>query len=224
MRRSVFFALIAAGAAVTAAPASAQNVQVEADGTVQVGFPGANCAVYYDQRGRRLSSRPGCNAGHLQRADDAVARRFGPGGPGGPGYDPVGRPNVSIDRDGRGRVEFYERRCTVRYDRRGDRDGADRQCVREQLARADVAMAAYRREHGYDRPNWGTIPPWEGPRQPRLWISPRDGHGSVYFDRGCTVRYDRNGRREGADRGCGRRQLDWADDAMRIYRRQQGPR
>ncbi|HST35294.1 MAG TPA: hypothetical protein VLK25_01505, partial [Allosphingosinicella sp.] len=111
-----------------------------------------------------------------------------------------------------------------RYDRRGERDGADRQCSREQIGRADVAMRAYRHDQGYDRPDWGTIPPWNGPRQPRLWISPRDGHGSVYFDRGCTVRYARDGRREGADRGCSRRQIDWADDAMRIYRRQQGVR
>lgn len=221
MRKFVSLALIASGAMFAAAPAYAQNVQVEADGTVQVGFPGANCSVFYDQRGRRTGSRAGCNSGHLQRADDAVAQRFGSGRP---GYDPVGRPSVSIDRDGRGRVEFGERRCTLRYDRRGERDSLDRQCSREQIARADVAMAAYRREHGYDRPNWGTIPQWDGPRQPRLWISPRDGHGSVFFDRGCTIRYDRNGRREGADRGCSRRQIDWADDAMRIYRRQQGLR
>ncbi|HST36749.1 MAG TPA: hypothetical protein VLK25_08995, partial [Allosphingosinicella sp.] len=117
MRKLVTFALIASAAAVAASQAQAQNVQVEADGSIQVGFPGANCSVFYDQRGRRTAARPGCNAGHLQRADDLVSARFGPGGP---GYDPIGRPNVSIDRDGRGRVDFVERRCTVRYDRRGE--------------------------------------------------------------------------------------------------------
>jgi len=222
MRKSVTLALIAAGAAALgAAPANAQNVVVERDGTIQVGFPGANCSVFYNAQGRRTGNRPGCNSGHLQRADAAVAQRFGPGGP---GYGPGGRPHVSIDRNGRGEVVFADRRCTVRYDRRGRRTGADRQCSRPQLLQADMAMAEYLRAQGPNRPGWGQIPPWNVAQQPRIWISPANGRGSVYFDGRCTIRYDRYGRREGADRTCTRRQLSWADDAMQRYRWQQGLR
>lgn len=130
---------LAAGAllcALAAAPAAAQNVDIRPDG-IQVGFPGANCSVYYDRDGRFRSARPGCSAAHVQRANAAVAQRVRPNHRPGPGGAVGNAPRVFLASNGAGQVVFPRSRCTVRYGADGRHLAGGTGCSRSQLREAD---------------------------------------------------------------------------------------
>ncbi len=115
---------------------------------------GDGCRVHYGLDGRRRDAGRRCTADQIARADEAMRRHreglgYGSGNgrwrPGGDAGDLRPR-EISVDRDGRGRVTFRGG-CAVTYDRRGRRDSSSRDCTADQIARADREMASYRREN-----------------------------------------------------------------------------
>jgi hypothetical protein len=146
MSASPFRLVLAAAcfAGAFAAPARAQNVDVQANG-IQVGFPGTNCSVYYDRRGRFRGARPGCNPGLIDRADRAVAARVRPNYGPGPGGAHGNAPRMFIARNGAGQVTYPRGRCTVSYLPNGRRRSVLPGCTRRQVRDADRLFAAQRR-------------------------------------------------------------------------------
>ncbi len=125
-----------------AAPALGQNVKAEKNGEAEVRYSDG-CVVYYGKSGRRIDSRPGCSASQNRRADEAMAAYSRQHGQGGDGQ--YGRaPEVIVDRQGAGRVEFAND-CVVRYDREGHRK-ASPHCTNDEVRWADRAMANSRRD------------------------------------------------------------------------------
>jgi hypothetical protein len=145
----IALALAAAfGAASLAAPAAAQNVDIQPSG-IQVGFPGTNCSVYYDRRGRFRSARPGCNPGLVQRADAAVAQRVRPNYGPGPGGGHGNAPRVFVARNGAGQVVYPRGRCTVRYAANGRHLVGRTACSRAQVRAADRLYRQERARRGF---------------------------------------------------------------------------
>ena len=125
-----------------AAPALGQNVKTEKNGEAEVRYSDG-CVVYYGKSGRRIDSRPGCSVSQNRRADEAMAAYSRQHGQGGDGQ--YGRaPEVIVDRQGAGRVEFGNN-CVVRYDREGHRKASSR-CTNDEVRWADRAMANSRRD------------------------------------------------------------------------------
>ena len=123
-----------------AAPALGQNVKVQKNGEAEVRYSDG-CVVYYGKSGRRTDSRSGCTSSQNRRADEAVdayRRQHDWGGQGGDGR----APDVTVDRQGAGRVAFAND-CVVRYDRDGHRSKAASRCTNDEIRRADRAMAGY---------------------------------------------------------------------------------
>lgn len=142
-------AAIAAGALLLAigAPAAAQNVDIRPDG-IQVGFPGADCSVYYDRGGRFRGARPGCGSAHIRRANVAVAQRVRPNYRPGPGGAVGDAPRVFLARNGAGQVVYPRSRCTVRYAADGRQLAGPRACTRRQLRTADRLFRLERARRG----------------------------------------------------------------------------
>jgi hypothetical protein len=138
-RAAIFGALMLT---LVAAPALGQNVKTEKNGEAEVRYSDG-CVVYYGKSGRRMDSRPGCSASQNRRADEAMAAYSRQHGRGGDGQ--YGRaPEVIVDRQGAGRVEFAND-CVVRYDREGHRKALSR-CTNDEIRWADRAMANSRRD------------------------------------------------------------------------------
>jgi hypothetical protein len=202
-------ALVAAPAMVQAQ--SAPRVVPGPNGTADVIFRD-DCVVSFDARGRESHHLARCNDVQRERARQAIeAYRRAPG----PGGANDGRPpQVNLNPNGSGQVVFRDG-CVVQYDRDGDRRERGRGCSDEQVRRADAAMAAQRREQGWDGGSAG----WWG--MPQVTLD-RDGSGQVRFRNGCVVEYNRRGERRERGRECGDEQARRADAAMAAYRREQG--
>jgi len=140
--------LIVTAAGLAAQAASAQNVDIQANG-IQVGFPGGNCSVFYDLRGRFRSARQTCNSGQIQRANAAVAQRVRPNYAPAPGGAVGNAPRAFVAANGAGQVVYPRARCTVSYDPRGRRLNALRGCSRSQVRTADRLFRAERARHGF---------------------------------------------------------------------------
>ena len=126
-----------------AAPALGQNVKMQKNGEAEVRYSDG-CVVYYAKNGRRTDSRSGCTSSQNRRADEAMAayrREQGFGGSGGYG----GAPEVAVDHQGAGRVEFNSG-CVVRYDRNGHRSKTLSRCTENEIRRADRAIAVARQD------------------------------------------------------------------------------
>jgi hypothetical protein len=142
---------------------------------------------------------------HVDGRDRLADLRRRPGaGQGGDAAPP------EIRRHGDGYRATYADGCVVRYDRRGRREGAGRDCRDGQVRRADAAM----RQHNRDEAQGGG-----GSVSPPRVEARRGGGFRAEFSDGCTVRYDDRGRRQGATSGCRDRQLRRADDAVAEHRR-----
>lgn len=162
-----------------------------------------------------MQQSSGCNRRQIERAQQADARWRQQNAPN------VGAPQVVVFANGTGRV-VMDRNCVAHYDRDGDRIDTPRGCDRNELRRADQAMAAYRRQQGLDRPGagWGgsgggNERPGSGKGDVRIEAN---GQGTVRFSNGCTAYYDVNGNRYRGSRGCDRAQELRADQLMATYR------
>jgi len=212
---SLVSALLAFGA-ISALPASAvraQEVSTLPGGQMEVRLTG--CVVFYDSTGRRTHNAPGCRGDQVSYADNAVrdyvgsvVRRDGRGADGGP--------QIAALRNGQVQVTFGNGRCAVFYSDRGERVRSLPDCSRDQIRRADNAVAEDRRDQGLDRRRAD-----RDDRRPEVVVS-RNGRGRVIFDNDCTVFFDRWGDRQGSSRSCETYQLSRADRAMNSFRRERG--
>jgi hypothetical protein len=216
-------ALLVLAAGLAPAWAQAQggiDIVASPNGQTQVRVGDCGCVVYFNVWGQRVQQTHRCNARQIQRAEQADAR-WREQNAGWPGHNPnPGTPQVALFANGTGRV-VIDRRCVTHYDRDGQRIDTPAGCDRNELRRADQAMAAYRREQGLDRPpvggggGGGTERPGSGKGD--VQIQPT-GEGTVRFSNGCTVYYDRAGLRFRGTRVCNTGQELRADELMSTYR------
>jgi len=168
------------------------------------------CQVFYDASGKRASDNARCVGDQVRRADAAMAAyrdQHGLDGQAG-GSD---APLLSFS-DGAGRAA-YANGCQVFYDATGRRTSDNARCVGDQVRRADIAMAAYRAEHGLDGQG--------GSGAPTLAINAA-GQGRASFPNGCQVFYDPWGDRTGDNGDCTAGQVRRADAEMAAYREEEG--
>lgn len=177
MTHKLFRIALGCGATVAAvsisAPASAQDVRQQANGSWSVHYPGA-CTIYYDRAGRRLSDNPTCNGTQRRLADDAVRSRIS-GGYGNNGYSNqsygYGEPLVRVNNGGWGTVDFRNG-CIVTFNRDARRVHDTQPC--NSRMRAEAQRIFSDRLYGGNRGNgYGTngyYPQGGYGQQPRLSV------------------------------------------------------
>lgn len=181
------------------------TVTMQPSGLGQVRFRDG-CTVDYNRQGQRRDASRDCRNEQLRRADDAMAdyrREHGWDDVGSGGW--WGVPEITVDRNGAGQARFRNG-CVVDYNRRGERRDSSRECRDEQLRRADLAMAEYRREHGF-----GGGGGWNPPGKGRIRALPGGG-SEVSMGSNCTVRYDAEGVRQSVAPACTPGQLRDANE------------
>ena len=154
---TVFFAALPA-------KASTPEVVTKRNGETEVVFRENNCVVYYDARGRLVRANDNCrrqqkqqaNAAHMQyrSEQDVTSRSREEQGDPEAGFAEWQRqqgaaqsvPEVRVRRNGQGEVIFEGNDCVVNFNPQGKRVKQNRNCSREQVQRADDAMARHRRE------------------------------------------------------------------------------
>ena len=114
--------------------------------------------------------------------------------------------NVKIQKNGEAEVRYSDG-CVVYYAKNGRRTDSRSACTSSQNRRADEAMAAYRRQHGFGG-NGGA---------PEVAVD-HQGAGRVEFDSGCVVRYDHDGHRAKALSRCTDNEIRKADRAIAVAR------
>ena len=119
------------------------------------------CIVYYNPSGQRFQNLPSCDGQQIRRADDAMRRHrteqglnrvddehpwAQPSGIASGRPDPT-PPEIIMGTNREGEV-IFRNNCVAYYNALGRRYRQQPSCSAEQLRRADVAMAAHRREQG----------------------------------------------------------------------------
>lgn len=233
-RAALALALMLVASAAAAQDRDAPRVSADRNGRTEVVVDG-DCVVNFNARGERVRNSARCRDGQLRRAERAdnryreelaaaAAQRDRDGGR---------EPRITLQRDGQARVDVG-RDCDVAYDAYGRRRAQSPGCGNGELARADRAIADYRRQNGLDRTQRpgvvtgipGVVRPIPGTGGPG---DERPGHGkghvtmtadggSVAFTNGCVVTYAVDGRRRGGMRLCSAGQLGRADELMFTYR------
>ena len=119
------------------------------------------CIVYYNPSGQRFQNLPSCDGLQIRRADEAMRRHRSEQGLSRvddehpwahPSGIPSGRPDptppeIIMGTNREGEV-IFRNNCVVYFNALGRRYRQQPSCSPEQLRRADVAMAAHRREQG----------------------------------------------------------------------------
>lgn len=130
---------------------AAPEIMMGTNGEGEVIFKNNNCVVYYDKHGARRNALPACQSGQVGKADDAMAgyrREQGLDRPVADHSPQGGPPEIIMGTNNEGEVIFKGNNCVVYYKKNGTRKNASPACSNGQLQKADLAMAAYRREQG----------------------------------------------------------------------------
>ncbi len=120
------------------------------------------CVVYYNANGQRFQNLPSCDGRQIRRADDSMGRYRADQGldrpddehpwsqrrPAGGGWRDEPPPEIIAGSNREAEVVFRDN-CVVYYAASGRRWRQQPNCSPDQVRRADVAMAAHRREQGW---------------------------------------------------------------------------
>ena len=188
----------------------------------EVIFKGNNCVVYYRRNGTRREANRNCRRGQVSRADTAMAayrREQGWDRPAAGHSGNLAPPQIIAGRNREAEVIFKANNCVVYYRKNGTRREANRNCRRGQVSRADTAMAAYRREQGWDRPaagHSGNLAP------PQIIARPNGSLKVVFRNNKCEIKYNRRGKFTDQTAWCSAAHRSRAARAVAAYRREQG--
>lgn len=139
---------------------SAPDIVSGVGNTARATYPNG-CVVYYNAAGQRFQNLPACHGQQIPRADAAMSRYRNEHGWNRPdnehpwaatpphGYrgDDSAPPEVIMGTNREGEV-IFRNNCVAYYNVIGRRYKQQPSCSGNQLARADQAMSAYRREQG----------------------------------------------------------------------------